>query len=107
MDATPRTNHVSLVIPAYNEAAVIAQAVREAEAALAGAFDEFEILVVDDGSTDETPRVVESLLPRASNTWLLRHATNRGYGAALRTGFEIGAIRPRRVHRRGLSVRPD
>jgi dolichol-phosphate mannosyltransferase len=46
------------------------------------------VLVVDDGSTDDTASRVERLLPKARRTQLLRHATNRGYGAALRTGFE-------------------
>ena len=58
MDVSPRTNQISLVIPAFNEAAVIAQAVREAETALAAEFHHFEILVIDDGSTDETAREV-------------------------------------------------
>ena len=86
MDARPRTDRLSLVVPAFNEAAVIARAVREAEAALARQFARFEILVVDDGSTDGTARTVEGLLAR--RTRLLRHPENRGYGAALRTGFE-------------------
>jgi dolichol-phosphate mannosyltransferase len=88
MDATRRTVRLSLVIPAYNEAAVIAQAVREAEDALAELFAEYEILVIDDGSIDDTAAVVEELLPDTPHTHLLRHGTNRGYGAALRTGFE-------------------
>jgi glycosyltransferase involved in cell wall biosynthesis len=88
MDATDRRNQISLVIPAYNEAAVIAQAVLEAETALGGLFDTFEIVVVDDGSKDETAHIVEELLPRATHTQLIRHNINRGYGAALRTGFE-------------------
>ena len=79
---------LSLVIPAFNEAAVIAQAVSEAEVSLAGRFPEFEILVVDDGSSDDTSGVVTHSLPISPHTRLLRHATNRGYGAALRTGFE-------------------
>lgn len=88
MDATRRTVRLSLVIPAYNEAAVIAQAVREAGEALGEVFADFEILVVDDGSSDDTAAVVEELLPGAPHARLLHHDVNRGYGAALRTGFE-------------------
>src|SRR5262245_50815706 len=77
---------LSLVIPAYNEAAVIARAVEEAEDALAGRFASFEVLVIDDGSHDDTSAAVERL--SAPHTRLIRHAVNRGYGAALRTGFE-------------------
>lgn len=88
MDAIDRNNAISLVIPAYNEAAVIAQAVQEAEFALAGLFDSFEILVVDDGSSDDTANIVKEWLPTATHTHLIRHTINRGYGAALRTGFE-------------------
>ena len=87
MDAS-RGLQISLVMPAYNEAAVIAQAVREAETSLTMCFDDFEVLVVDDGSVDETAHIVEDSLPTSPNTRLLRHAVNRGYGAALRTGFE-------------------
>jgi dolichol-phosphate mannosyltransferase len=87
MDATHRPE-LSLVIPAFNEAAVIARAISEAERALAPHFERFEILVVDDGSADATAAVVEHTLPDAPHARLLRHATNRGYGAALRTGFE-------------------
>lgn len=79
---------LSLVIPAFNEAEVIGRAVEEAEAALRGAFARYEILVVDDGSTDDTAAVVKRLLPSAPNTRLIPHRLNLGYGAALRTGFE-------------------
>ena len=79
---------LSLVLPAYNEAAVIAQAIAEAEAALGQLFDEFEILVVDDGSSDATAKIVRQVLFHSPNTRLLRHGENRGYGTALRTGFE-------------------
>jgi dolichol-phosphate mannosyltransferase len=79
---------LSLVVPAYNEAAVIARAIAEAEAALAPHFDRFEVLVVDDGSGDGTAAEVSRALPSAPHTHLLRHDSNRGYGAALRTGFE-------------------
>ena len=86
MDAD--TPGLSLVIPAFNEAAVIARAVAEAEAALRLHFGRFEVLVVDDGSADATADEVRRALPDAPHTRLLQHGTNRGYGAALRTGFE-------------------
>jgi len=79
---------LSLVIPAYNEAAVIGRAIAEAEVALGALFPHFEILVVDDGSTDGTPDAVRAALPLAPHTKLLLHPENLGYGAALRTGFQ-------------------
>ncbi len=79
---------LSLVIPAYNEEAGIRQAIAEANEALAGLARDYEILIVDDGSTDGTASAVEEIA--AGRPWLrlLRHRENRGYGAALRTGFE-------------------
>ena len=88
MNATLPAGSLSLVIPAYNEAAVIAQAIAEAEASLSGRFHEFEILVIDDGSFDNTAGVYQKLRDTAPHTRLIRHGFNKGYGAALRTGFE-------------------
>ena len=79
---------LSLVLPAYNEEAGIAQAIAEADAALRRITRRYEILVVDDGSSDAT----HEHACRAAETYpavrVLRHETNFGYGAALRTGFE-------------------
>jgi dolichol-phosphate mannosyltransferase len=79
---------LSLVIPAYNEAAGIRQAVTEADETLAGLVRAYEILVVDDGSRDGTAPAVLDLARQLPWVRLLRHPVNRGYGAALRTGFE-------------------
>jgi glycosyltransferase involved in cell wall biosynthesis len=79
---------LSLVMPAYNEAAGIADAVAEAHEALVGLAYEFELLVVDDGSTDGTGAKVAELAVLWPRVRLLTHSTNLGYGAALRTGFE-------------------
>ena len=79
---------LSLVIPAHNEEAGLRQALAEADAALAGLCEEYEILVVDDGSRDGTASIVEQETAARPHVRLLRHASNRGYGAALRTGFE-------------------
>ncbi len=78
---------VSLVLPAFNEEAGIRQAVAEADEALAALAEDYEILVVDDGSSDRTAAVVAEEMARRPRVALLRHERNRGYGAALRTGF--------------------
>lgn len=87
---------LSVVIPAFNEQEGVAQvverllAVRDALWLEAGIRD-LEILVVDDGSTDGTGSVVARLAEARSDggatVRLLRHGQNRGYGAALQTGF--------------------
>ncbi len=84
--AKPRPD-LSLVLPAYNEEAAIVPAVREALAALSGLTGRHEVLVVDDGSRDATAARVEEAFAGTDAVRLLRHGRNRGYGAALRTGF--------------------
>jgi glycosyltransferase involved in cell wall biosynthesis len=79
---------LSLVIPAYNEEAGIEQAVAEADDALELVAGNHEVLVVDDGSADATAALVERAARQRPRVRLLRHPENRGYGAALRTGFE-------------------
>src|SRR5437868_11183285 len=78
---------LSLVIPAYNEEKGIHAALQEADRALAELTSEYEILVVDDGSRDDTARVVAEAARHSPHIRLLRHSENHGYGAALRTGF--------------------
>ena len=79
---------LSLILPAYNEAAGIRRAVLEADDALTRLGLDYEILVVDDGSRDATAVLVAEVAATRPRVRLLRHETNRGYGAALRTGFE-------------------
>lgn len=79
---------LSLILPAYNEGELIGQAISEAEAALAKLVGRYEVLVVDDGSRDDTGRVALSASRSNPRVRLLQHPLNRGYGAALRTGFE-------------------
>jgi glycosyltransferase involved in cell wall biosynthesis len=78
----------SLVVPAFNEAAGIRQAIQEADDALRELARPYEILIVDDGSLDDTAAVVAACAADFPALRLLRHSHNRGYGAALRTGFE-------------------
>jgi glycosyltransferase involved in cell wall biosynthesis len=73
---------VSVVIPAYNEETGVAQVVRGAIDVLNQAIVEHEVIVVDDGSRDQTA----SRAHRAGAK-VLRHRANRGYGASLKTGI--------------------
>jgi glycosyltransferase involved in cell wall biosynthesis len=82
---------ISLVLPAYNEQETIVQAICEADDALARLTADYEILVVDDGSTDATARRVEAAAASRSRVRLLRQPRNLGYGAALRRGFETAS----------------
>lgn len=78
---------ISLVLPAWNEATVIADAVHEADAALRQVTDCYEIIVVDDGSTDQTADIVDAIAGQNDSVRLIRHTPNQGYGAAIRSGF--------------------
>ncbi|RKY18293.1 MAG: glycosyltransferase family 2 protein [Planctomycetota bacterium] len=87
--APPRfLQSITVVLPAYQEEAGIAQAVTQCIDYLAGAFDDWELLVVDDGSTDGTAGVVEELVAQEPRVRLIRLGTNQGYGRALATGFD-------------------
>jgi glycosyltransferase involved in cell wall biosynthesis len=79
------TDLVSVVIPAYNRASSIARAIASALAQTVGPF---EIIVVDDASTDETCNVVAALAARDARIRLLRETVNRGGAAARNVGLE-------------------
>jgi putative flippase GtrA len=77
---------LSVVIPAYNEERSLALCVQRV-IGIAGPDLGLEILIVDDASTDGTARIAEDLARRHPQVRLLRHAVNRGKGAALHAGF--------------------
>lgn len=79
--------HVCLVIPAYNEERLIGPTLSVVPPVVDA------ILVVDDGSTDSTPGIVESCLLRDSRIELVRHARNRGPGGAIITGYKESSKR--------------
>jgi glycosyltransferase involved in cell wall biosynthesis len=79
-----------LFLPAWNEASSLPEVVARADDHLAHRRAPYSVIVVDDGSTDATPVTVGSLAHARSNVIGVHHETNRGYGAALRTGFAVG-----------------
>jgi glycosyltransferase involved in cell wall biosynthesis len=83
----PDEPQLSAVIPAYNEAEGIAGVLSELDKVLAESGLAYEILVVDDGSTDDTASIAEQSSSDRERQRVLRHGVNRGYGAALKTGL--------------------
>ena len=84
-DAQPA---LSIVIPAYNEGANVTAVVEETHRVLAENtwVDSYEIVLVDDGSRDDTGRIMDALASDR-RVVVVHHEVNRGFGAALKTGF--------------------
>jgi len=76
----------SIILPAYNEEETIERAIRETVAVFDPLAKEYEIIVVDDGSSDDTAVIVNSLSAELPVIRLLQHAANGGKGGAVRTG---------------------
>jgi glycosyltransferase involved in cell wall biosynthesis len=82
-----RVPELSYFFPAHNEEANLPGLVAEALGALPVLADRFEIVIVDDGSRDATPRLADELAASHAEVRVVHHPTNLGYGAALRSGF--------------------
>jgi len=84
---TDKLESLSIFFPAYNEEGNIATTIIDARDAAKTIAKSYEIIVVDDGSTDRTVDVVKELSCHDANIRLVRHTRNRGYGAAVKTGL--------------------
>jgi glycosyltransferase involved in cell wall biosynthesis len=78
---------LSIVLPAHNEAENVASAVEEVSGVARQLEMEYEIILVNDGSTDRTGEIARELEQRTPNFRLVEHHPNRGYGGALKAGF--------------------
>lgn len=82
-----RSQSLSVILPAYNEEAVIEKTLIKVYTALSTWLDNFEIIVVNDGSRDRTAERVEAFTMHDARIRLINHTENQGYGATLVTGF--------------------
>lgn len=80
---------ISIVLPAYNEAESLPAIVERTMVVMPDLVDDFEVIVVDDGSNDGTRDAALELAGVHGEIRVAAHPANRGYGAALRTGFEL------------------
>src|ERR1041385_7520698 len=79
---------LTVFFPVFNDALALPDLLERTFATLRENVAEYEVIVINDGSTDETGLVLDSLSKRyAPHLRVVTHARNQGYGAALRSGF--------------------
>jgi glycosyltransferase involved in cell wall biosynthesis len=83
-----RLSSLSVFFPCFNEAANVPLFVAEALKVLPTFAQKFEVIIVDDGSSDGTSQVAKSLAKTDRRIRVIRHRHNQGYGMALRSGFK-------------------
>src|SRR4029078_945614 len=83
----PKPAGLSVFFPAYNDSGTIASMVIRPLQAAAELTPDFEVIVVNDGSADATPAILDELARTSPHVRFVHHAKNRGYGGALQTGF--------------------
>ena len=82
---------LSIFFPAYNDAGTIASLAIIAHMTARKIADDYEVIVVNDGSPDHTGELLDEMARQFSWLKVVHHPKNRGYGGALRTGFETAS----------------
>ncbi len=83
------TRGLSVVLPAWNEEAVIARTVHGVVETLSSLAPDYEVVVVDDGSQDHTGEIADALAADNPRITVVHNRPNRGYGGALIAGFNV------------------
>lgn len=87
----PKKPGLSIFFPCYNDAGTIASLVVLADKTARQFTDDYEIIVVNDGSSDHSRTVLEELQKKYKVLKVVNHTKNRGYGGALRSGFDAAS----------------
>ena len=88
-----RVRELSVFLPCFNEEASVSTTVARVLSVLRERnVDEFEVIIVNDGSRDQTGTVADALAAQHDEVRVVHHRQNQGYGAALRTGYGAAAM---------------
>jgi len=79
--------NISFFFPAFNDEGTVQKMVEDAISVLKSVSNDYEIIIVDDGSVDNTGKVADEMAKKYSKVKVVHHLYNIGYGAALKTGF--------------------
>ncbi|MBI4234831.1 glycosyltransferase family 2 protein [Candidatus Peregrinibacteria bacterium] len=84
----PKLKEISYFCPAYNEEENLKTHIQKILPVLAAIADNYELLIINNGSTDQTPKIADNLAAQNPRIRVIHHESNRDYGGALKTGFE-------------------
>ncbi len=84
----PRDLSLSLFFPAYNEEANIRESVTQANEVLRKLVDDYEIIIINDGSNDATGAIADTLVKENKRVRVVHHQPNQGYGGAVLSGIK-------------------
>lgn len=84
---TKLISELSVFLPTYNEEESVGLTILNTKKVLEDMVDNWELIVVNDGSSDETVGVVSNLIKNDNRIKLINHKINHGYGSSLRSGF--------------------
>ena len=82
-----KVKELSVFLPAYNEEVALKETIEKADKILQKIAGEYEILIINDGSKDKTGEIADRLAKKNKLIRVIHHPQNRGYGAALKSGF--------------------
>jgi glycosyltransferase involved in cell wall biosynthesis len=88
MEKNNQLTSLSVFMPAYNEAGNIKRTIQDATRVVSKLSGKYEIIVVNDGSTDKTRKIVETMIKSDPHIRLITHTSNQGYGAAVKSGLQ-------------------
>jgi glycosyltransferase involved in cell wall biosynthesis len=86
-DTTPSNISMTVFFPCYNEEANVERTTRAALATCERLFDDYEVIIVNDGSKDRTGEIADGLAAENPRVRAVHNRPNRGYGGALQRGF--------------------
>lgn len=86
--ASKRKTSISIFFPCYNDAKTIDKLAIKAIKTVQKLTSDYEIIIVNDGSKDNSRHVIEKLIRKYKNVRLINHSKNKGYGGALKSGFK-------------------